>query len=151
MAKKSGGGGVGLVLIGGAIALLATVPKEVWITLAVVGAIGAVLYFIAKSKGTSQPATPPETWSRPAAPARQRSYKGAASAAAAARDPVSVYREPQVDAGSRVPAAPAGYGTATWVPPRAVSERWRRVHPRRHGVRRHLTADARRPRGPLPG
>ena len=120
MAKKSGGGGVGLVLIGGAIALLAAVPKEVWITLAVVGGIGAVLYFIGKSKGTSQPAPPPETWSPPAQsapPARQRSYTGAASAAVAAQEPVSVYRESQADAGRRVPAPRAGHGTATWIPP----------------------------------
>lgn len=49
MAKKSGGG-AGLVLIGGAIALFAAVPKEVWVILAVVGAIGAILYFIGKNK-----------------------------------------------------------------------------------------------------
>ncbi|MDO8942649.1 MAG: TerB N-terminal domain-containing protein, partial [Desulfobacterales bacterium] len=117
MAKKSGGGGIGLVLVGGAIVFLAAVPKEVWITVAVVGAIGAVLYFIAKSKKDAPEApSRKETW-KPPAPSPSRSYTGAARAAAAAQEPVSVYREPAPEPGRRVPAAPAGYGSATWIPP----------------------------------
>lgn len=116
MAKKSGGGGAGILLVGGAIALLAGVPKEVWIALAVFGGIGAVLYFIAKNKGASQSGRPPppETWSPPAPPARPRSHRGATTTV---QEPVSVYREPGGDSGHRVPAAPAGYGAATWIPP----------------------------------
>ena len=56
MAKKSGGGGVGLVLLIGDIALLASIPKVVWIILAVVAAIGAVVYVFSqnKSKNTKE-------------------------------------------------------------------------------------------------
>ena len=117
MAKKSGGGGIGLVLIGGAIVFLASVPKEVWITLAVVGAIGAVLYFIAKSKKNAPEApSPEETW-KPPAPSSSQSYSGAARTSSAAQEPVSVSREPASEPGRRIPAAPAGYGSATWIRP----------------------------------
>lgn len=54
MAKKSGGGGVGLVLLIGAIALLASIPKVVWITLVIVAAIGAVLYVFSQNKSKTE-------------------------------------------------------------------------------------------------
>lgn len=117
MAKKSGGAGVGLVLLGGVIALIAAVPKEVWITLAVVAAIGAVLYFIGKSKGSTPAAPQPrETWSPPPPPPSPRAQTGAARAAAAAQEPVSVYKGASSPS-NRVPAAPPGYGAASWIPP----------------------------------
>lgn len=67
MAKKSGGGGVGLVLLVGAIALLTAIPKAVWITLAAVAAIVVVLYLIGKSKKDA-PLSAPEprqAWAPP--------------------------------------------------------------------------------------
>jgi len=129
MAKKSGGGGVGLVLIGGAIALLASVPREVWIGLAVICAIAAVLYFFAKSSGgTSKSTPPPKSWAPPPPPASTwtppaPSPSDRSRAPAPARgtgnvsEPVSVYNEPTSGSGRRVPAAAAGYGAASWIPP----------------------------------
>jgi tellurite resistance protein len=119
MAKKSGGGGVGLVLVGGVIVLLAAVPKEVWITLALVAAIGAVLYFIATSNSKSDTPAPParEPWNPPPAVSPSRTQTGAARVAAASQEAVSLYRDPDPAPSRRVPAAPAGYGAATWVPP----------------------------------
>lgn len=118
MAKKSGGGGIGLVLLGGVIALIAAVPKEVWITVAVVAAIGAVLYFIGKSKSSTPSAPQPrETWSSPPTPPSPRAKTGAARATTSAQEPVSVYTAAPAQSNHRVPAAPAGYGAATWIPP----------------------------------
>lgn len=118
MAKKSGGGGIGLVLLGGVVALIAAVPKEVWITLAVVAAIGAVLYLIRKGKSSTPAAPQPnETWSPPPPPQSPRAQTGAARAAAAAQEPVSVYKGASSPSNHRVPAAPPGYGAASWIPP----------------------------------
>lgn len=118
MAKKSGGG-AGLVLIGGVIALLATVPKEVWIILAVVGAIGAVLYFIGKSKKDAPVPAPQarETWTAPPAPAPVWTHTDSGRAAASAQEPVSVYSGTPTQSRNRLPAAPVGYGAAIWIPP----------------------------------
>lgn len=118
MAKKSGGGGIGLVLLGGVVALIAAVPKEVWITLAVVAAIGAVLYFIGKSKSSTPAAPQPrQTWSPPPPPPGPRAQTGASRAASSAQEPVSVYTAAPAQSNHRVPAAPAGYGAASWIPP----------------------------------
>jgi len=110
------------LLVGGVIALLASVPKEVWITLGVIGAIGAVLYFVGKSKSESAKNPPPQprsTWSPPppAAPTPSRAQSGAARAATSPQEPVSVYTGAPPHSSHRVPAAPAGYGAATWIPP----------------------------------
>lgn len=115
MAKKSGGGGVGLVLLGGVVVLIAAVPKEVWIALGVIATIGAVLYFVGKSKvdKSAAPASP-ERWP-PASTAKSPSSPR--SAPRTADEPVSVCSGGSGSSGHRVPAAPAGYGNASWIPP----------------------------------
>ena len=107
------------MLIGGVIALLATVPKEVWIILAVVGAIGAVLYFIGKSKKDAPVPAPQarETWTAPPAPAPVWTHTDSGRAAASAQEPVSVYSGTPTQSRNRLPAAPVGYGAAIWIPP----------------------------------
>ena len=118
MAKKSGGG-VGLVLLAGVVALLAAVPKEVWIISAVVVAIGAVLYFIGKSKKDAPEPAPKEreTWTAPPAPVPVWTHTDSGRAAAFAQEPVSVYSGTPAQSRNRLPAAPAGYGAASWIPP----------------------------------
>lgn len=116
MGKKSGGGGIGLVLVVGVAGLLAAVPKEVWIGLAMLAAIGGAIYLFSKNKSNAQSTPAPESWP-PAAPATPKSYTGATRAAAAAREPVSAYQDASPERGRRVPSAPAGYGKASWIPP----------------------------------
>jgi tellurite resistance protein len=118
MAKKSGGG-AGLVVLGLVIALLAGVPKQVWVGLVVVGLIGAIVYFIGKGKKDAQePAPQPrQPWTAPPVPAPVWVQTDAGRAAASAQEPVSVYSDTPVQRRNRVPAAPAGYGAATWIPP----------------------------------
>ena len=118
MAKKSGGG-AGLLVLGVVIALLAAVPKQVWIVLAVVGLIGAIAYFIAKSK-KEPPAPAPQPrqpWTAPPAPTPVWANKESAKAASFAQEPVSVYSGSPAQSRNRVPEAPAGYGAAVWIPP----------------------------------
>lgn len=119
MAGKSGGD-AGFVLLGGVIALLAAVPKNVWIILAVLGAIGAFLYFIRKSKkDASVPATQTrEAWTLYPASANGRTYAVSGGVAASAQEPVSVFTDKPVQSGKRLPDAPAGYGAAVWIPPK---------------------------------
>lgn len=57
--KKSGGGAIGAVVLVG-LAALASVPKDVWIAIGVLGAIGAVVYFFVKSTPTSSRDHPPQ-------------------------------------------------------------------------------------------
>ena len=118
MAKKSGGG-AGLALLGGVIALLATVPKEIWIIFALVGAIGSILYFIGKSKKDSPlpPPQPRRPWTASTVPATGWTHTDSGKAAASAQEPVSVYSGTPAQSTNRLPAAPTGYGTATWIPP----------------------------------
>ena len=122
MAKKSGGGGVGLVLLIGAIALLASIPKVVWIILAVVAAIGAVVYVFSqnKSKNTKEKpwaSTPLPSVARSQASPMEEPRKAtvAEREAAIVQEPVTVYRDQSVPRNHKVPPPPAGYGAATWI------------------------------------
>jgi len=102
------------LLLGGVLALLAAIPKEVWIILAIVAAVGAVLYFIGKSKKDASVPIPKshETWTAP-----PWTQAGDGRASASAQEPVSVYSGAQTQSRNRLPPAPAGYGAATWIPP----------------------------------
>ena len=114
MAKNSGGS-AGIVLLGVGIALIASVPKEVWIFLALVGAIGAALYFIAKGK--KQTSAPPPLERQPWTASPPRAWTPTDSGKATPHEPVSLYEGQPVQGGNRLPPAPAGYGLATWIPP----------------------------------
>lgn len=124
MAKKSGGGGIGLVLLIGAIALLASIPKVVWITLAVVAAIGAAVYVFSQNKSKNKKekpwnSTPPPSaglLSDLSAVLELPRTTTAEQDTVAAQEPVSVYRDASAPRSHKVPAPPVGYGAATWIP-----------------------------------
>jgi len=121
MAKKSGGGGVGLVLLIGAIALLASIPKVVWITLAVVAAIGVAVYVFSQNKSKKEKpwaSTPlPSVAISQASPmAEPRKATVAEREAAILQEPVTIYRDPPAPRNHKIPPPPAGYGAAAWIP-----------------------------------
>ncbi|RKJ94547.1 tellurite resistance TerB family protein [Alicycliphilus denitrificans] len=123
MAKKSGGGGIGLILLIGAIALLASIPKVVWITLAVVAAIGAAVYIFSQNKSKNKKEKP---WNSapllsgvlPQASLAAESPKTALAEreVSEGQEPVSVYRDALAPRSHKVPTPPVGYGVATWIP-----------------------------------
>lgn len=116
---------MGLVgaLVIGVIAVLASIPKEVWIGFGVVAAVGIAIYLYRQSKGAQLRAQEPE-------PQRQvsRSFNQAAasdtrhgSAQAAPRfvaddAAVSVSSGQASPPAFKVPAAPKGYGAGAWIP-----------------------------------
>lgn len=48
---KNPAGGLALLIVGGVIALISSIPKEVWIGIGVVGGIALVLWLFSKGKG----------------------------------------------------------------------------------------------------
>lgn len=123
MAKKSGGGGVGLILLIGAIALLASIPKVVWITLAVVAAIGAAVYFFSQNMSKNKKNKPWDSTPLPSGVLPQASLAAESPKTALAerevsegQEPVSVYRDALAPRSHKVPTPPVGYGAATWIP-----------------------------------
>lgn len=137
--KKSGSGGVIGALVIGAIALLAAIPKEVWIGVGVLAVIGIAIYLYSQSKKAQdvleeQPPEPNRSAPRSLeAAARTRQAPTASPAPRYVEDgePVSVgqssgaYRTSLPPAAApaptvsnfRVPAAPKGYGAGRWLPP----------------------------------
>lgn len=121
--KKSGSGGVVAALVIGAIALLAAIPKEVWIGVGVLAAIGVAIYLYSQSKKAQvvvEESEPPRQASRPTArvaPPPARPSAQAAPRFVADDTPVSVAPPPApASSGFKLPAAPKGFGAATWVP-----------------------------------
>lgn len=119
--NSSAGSGVAVILIG-AVALLAAIPKEVWIGAAVLAGIGIAVYLYSKSKSSQSPAVEEEV---PSSALRQAASDYAttrqASTSPLARtsapvEPVSAAARRGEDSGFRVPAAPRGVGAATWIP-----------------------------------
>lgn len=119
--RKSGPGGVLGAAVIGAIALLASVPKEVWIGAGLLLAVGIALYLYSASRKVSSSVddaadrnasapVPDEPRSavrrRPATPARFVEDDTPASVPAARSESTG---------GFRVPAAPKGFGTGTWI------------------------------------
>lgn len=51
--RKGNGGGIGLIVIGGLIAAIASIPKELWIALGVFAAIGVVLWLVSALSNSS--------------------------------------------------------------------------------------------------
>jgi tellurite resistance protein len=113
--SKSGGGGVIAVVVIGGLALLAAIPKEVWIGLGVLAVVGVAIYFFNQN---SSPSAAAEAQTPPTAQP-PRGVTGARSAAKSAGwagdSPVSV-SQGSASSSYRVPSAPAGYGNATWIP-----------------------------------
>ncbi|MDQ8031704.1 MAG: TerB N-terminal domain-containing protein [Bordetella sp.] len=124
--KKSGaGGGIGAVALG-LLVLLAAIPREVWIGVGVLAAIGLCIYLYLKFKGSAQ--QPPQEAPRPAravprpasrtpvAPSPALNFH-AASQRHDDQQPVPVAASLLPSAPSfRLPAAPKRFGPGTWIP-----------------------------------
>lgn len=119
--NSNAGSGVAVILIG-AVALLAAIPKEVWIGAAVLAGIGIAVYLYSKSKSSQSPTVEeevPSSVSRQAASdyatARPASTSPLARTSAPV-EPVSAADRRCEDSGFRVPAALRGVGAAMWIP-----------------------------------
>jgi tellurite resistance protein len=129
VAKKSGGGVVGIVLIG-IVGLIASVPKEVWIGIGVIAAIGTVIYWFSASKSStdSRPSnSSSESRSHSSDRVQASTYQPPSSPRGGARprpsstwqpdEPVAVQsRSTYTPQTYRVPEAPARAADAQWVP-----------------------------------
>lgn len=122
--KSSTGGGLGLLIVG-VLALLAAIPREIWIGVGVLLCICLVLYLYEQSKKKQPEARehsasshllrdPPES---PLPPRSTRQSMGNIGDDDDAVSPVfttrSLVSEPT---GYSVPSAPKGFGTAVWIP-----------------------------------
>lgn len=111
MARKNSNSGSGLVLLVlGAIGLVAAIPKEVWIGAGVLLLVGAAAYFYRKTKASKLEGQ---------AHVASHSFLRRESLATPASDdlPVTVSRPLASElSGFRVPAAPKTFGSASWVP-----------------------------------
>jgi len=124
--KKSGaGGGIGAVVLG-LLVLLAVVPREVWIGVGVLAAIGVGIYLYLKSRGGAQEM--PQKAARPARslPHPESRAPVAPSPTVSSRvprrlhddeQPVAVVASPVPATSSfRIPAAPKRFGPGAWIP-----------------------------------
>lgn len=122
--KKSDSGGVVAALVMGAIVLLAMIPKEVWIGVGVLAAIGIAVYLYGQSKKPSavvvEEPEPPRQASRPdARVARESARSSPQSAPRLVSDDVPVSAgasSPPASSGFKLPSAPKSFGAASWVP-----------------------------------
>jgi uncharacterized tellurite resistance protein B-like protein len=123
--KKSGSGGILGAVVIGALVLIASVPKEVWIWTGVLAVVALALYLFSQSKKSQVSATAEEN--QPvtlitAAP--ERSVSGASSLRSTSAPrrfveddaPLTVAPAPPAAASFRIPVAPKGFGAASWVP-----------------------------------
>lgn len=117
MARKGKGGSGGLLGAAaiGVLALMMSVPVEVWVVLG----IGVVAYFAYRHYNPQAEREPAPKITQP-----HPTVRAGASGARAQRfvdddEPVSAYRPDPADVSRdyRVPAAPKGFGSATWIRP----------------------------------
>ena len=124
--KKNSGFGAVAVVIGFFAMLVASIPKEVWITVGVIAIVGVAIYLFAKNKSSSNQSQDhqneqligqavqqrvPVSPTRASIQQRQSSYGDSW----ADDSPVSVAPPPSLPSSYRVPTAPKGYGQATWL------------------------------------
>ena len=103
------------ILVVGAIAAIAAVPKETWILIGIIVAIVLVVYFVFKwSRRSGEP-------DLDVSPVRPSRTKAQPLADHDADEPVSV-RSVRGDAEFKMPSAPAGYGKARWISPGESTE-----------------------------
>jgi uncharacterized tellurite resistance protein B-like protein len=120
--RKSGSGGVLGAVVLGAIALLASVPREIWIGAGVLLAVGIVLYLYSASRRVSVATDEAEADRSASAPPsdvpRSAMRSRPATSARFVEDdaPVRMESAPSQSTGFRVPAAPTGFGAAAWIP-----------------------------------
>ncbi len=122
--NSNAGSGVAVILIG-AVALLAAIPKEVWFGVAVLTGICIAVYLYSKSKSSPPssvddrvPTAAPRSIASDSASARRASTSPLARASAPVEpvEPVSTATRRGEDSGFRLPAAPKGVGAASWIP-----------------------------------
>ncbi len=125
MGRKKGsnaGSGV-LIILAGAVALIAAIPKEVWIGVAVLAAIGIAVYLYGKSKGSQsnlvdqQASAAPPRPSQPSAPAPRRVSAQSVARFTDTDTPVNTGAVQAEASSFRIPSAPKGFGNASWVAP----------------------------------
>jgi uncharacterized tellurite resistance protein B-like protein len=123
--KKSGSGGVLGAVVIGALVLIASVPKEVWIWAGVLAVVGVAIYLYSQSKKSQATAVAEQDEpirrvsaapERSAALTPNRSSASAPSRFVEEGAPVSVAPAPATTSSFRVPAAPKGFGAASWIP-----------------------------------
>ena len=112
--RKSKIGPVEIVVVG-AIAAIAAVPKETWILIGVIAVIVLIVFFAFKWPRTSGES---DLDVSPARPSRNRAQSFTESDA---DEPVSV-RSVRGDGEFKMPSAPAGYGKARWIYPGESTE-----------------------------
>ncbi len=125
--KKAGSGGILGAVVIGALVVIASVPKEVWVWTGVLAVVAVALYLYNQSKKQRVSATAEED--QPvtrisAAPERSVSHASRRRTSTSAPRrfveddaPVSVASAAPTTVSFRVPNAPKGFGAASWVPP----------------------------------
>lgn len=110
--RKSGGGALGFVLLVG-IVLLAQIPKEVWVVIAIIAAAYLLLRLFAKWQASAQ------TKASSAPPTVEPSLTSRQVPASTPSAPVTWARRSMEPSGSGygIPAPPKGFGPASWIPP----------------------------------
>lgn len=123
--RKSGSGGVLGAVVIGALVLIASVPKEVWIWVGVLVVVAVAIYLYSQSKKSQASATVEQDEpARRVAATPERSVPRTPSRSSTSTPrrfveddvPVGVAPAPPIASGFRVPAAPKGFGAATWIP-----------------------------------
>ncbi len=123
--KASGPGGILAVLVLGAIGLLASIPREGWVAIGLLAAVGIAFYLFGQSKKKNDDAVdrsvPQTRDARPPALVSDSAPPSVASSVVtrfvADDAPVTVTPRTTPAASSfQVPKAPRGFGAATWIP-----------------------------------
>lgn len=124
--KKSGSGGVLAVAFIGAVALLAAIPREVWLGAAVLLALAIAGYLYSRNRksdgvkpasGREAASAPSMAISPPEPPAPRPASPVTRAAPVAEEQPIPVRTQANAPAPSfRIPPAPETYGPARWVP-----------------------------------
>jgi len=124
--KKSGSGGVLAAAFIGAVALLAAVPREVWLGAAVLLAIAIAGYLYSRNRksddvspasGREEASAPSIAISPPKPPPPRRTEPVTRVARPADEQPMPVRTQATAPAASfRIPPAPESYGKARWIP-----------------------------------
>ncbi len=99
------------------VGIFAAVPKEVWIGLGVLAAIGVAIYlFNQNSSSSTTPDAEPRAFAETSGAVKGATRATVSTSSRRTEDsPVSVSNAPASSA-YRVPPAPVGYGTAAWIP-----------------------------------
>jgi tellurite resistance protein len=113
--KKSGASFVGLLLLG-LVALLASIPKEIWFAVAVLAVIAGATYFYMKSKKSEHAVVHEERMASPESAKRSLSPVRTGELTYRAQSGIS---EPT---GYSIPAPPKGFGATRWYGPGEVVE-----------------------------